>query len=86
MIKSLSFLDNLDFIASGNSVKEIVRSFKKVAKEVIEWRKQHVITYNTSTTKAVLFSKSDQQQRNKQLWEAKIKVGGEKISFNKKAM
>lgn len=83
---SLLFIDNLGFLASGSSVKEIVRSLKKVNKEVIEWEKQNAETYNTSKTKAVLFSKSYRQQLNKQLWKAKIEVGGEKILFNKKTM
>ena len=38
-VTSLLFVDDLAFIASGSSVKEIIGSFEKVAKEVIEWGK-----------------------------------------------
>lgn len=33
---SLSFVDDLCFIVSNNSVKEIVKALEKVAKKVIE--------------------------------------------------
>lgn len=45
----------------------------------------NAVTYDTSKTEAVLFSKSHRQRLNKQLRETKIKVGNEKISFNKEA-
>ncbi len=86
LVTSLSFVNDLSFIASGgSSVKEIVKALKKVAKEVMEWGRLNAITYDTSKTEAVFFSKSRQQQLNKQLREAKIKVESEKVSFNKEA-
>lgn len=39
LVTSLSFAEDLGFIASGSSVKEIVKALEKVAKEVIEWGK-----------------------------------------------
>ncbi len=36
LVTSLSSIDDLGFMASGSSVKEIVRALEKVAKEVIE--------------------------------------------------
>lgn len=45
----------------------------------------NVVTYDTSKTEARLFSKSRRQRLNKQPQETKIKVGNEKIRFNKKA-
>ena len=84
-VTSLSFIDDLGFIASGNSVKEVVKTLENVAKAVLEWGKQNAVTYDVSKTEAVLFSKSHRQRLSKQLREAKIKVGDEKISFNKEA-
>ena len=43
------------------------------------------MTYDTTKTEAVLFSKSYRQRLSKQLRETKIKVGGEHIMFNKEA-
>lgn len=82
MVTSLPFIDDLGFIASGSLVKEIVKALEKIAKEVIEWGRLNAITYNTSKTEAVLFHR---QRLNKQLRKAKIKIGNEKISFNKEA-
>ena len=58
-VMSFSFVDDLGSIASDSSVKEIVRAFEKVSKEVIKWGRQNAVTYDTSKTEAVLFSKSD---------------------------
>ena len=65
LVTSLSFVDDLGFIASGNSVKEIVKALEKVAKEVIEWGRLNAVTYGMSKTEAVLFSKSHRQWINK---------------------
>lgn len=85
MVKSLSFVDDLYFIASGSSGKELVKTVEKVAKTVLELGKQNAVIYDTSKTEALLFSKSHQQRFNKKLQEANIKVGDEKISLNKEA-
>ena len=42
-----------------------------------------MITYNTLKTEAVLFSKARWQKFNRQLLSTKIKVGSDRISFNK---
>ena len=36
LVKSLSFIDNLGFIASGSSVKEVVKTLEEVAQTVLE--------------------------------------------------
>lgn len=51
----LSFFDNFGFIASGSSVKELVKTLKNVVKEVIKWRKLNAVTYDISKTEAALF-------------------------------
>ena len=83
LVISLSFIDDLGFIVSGNSVKKIVKTFEKFAKDVIKWEKLNVVIYNMSKIEIVLFSKSHWQRLNKQLRKAKIKIKSEKILFNK---
>ena len=85
MVTSLSFVDDLGFIASGSSVKEVVKALGNVAQAVLELGGLNAVTYDVSKTEAVLFSKSHRQRLNKQLRQAKIKVGNKKISFNKEA-
>ena len=63
----LSFIDDLGFIASGSSVKKVVKTLENVAKAVLKWGGQNVVTYDVSTTEAMFFSKSHQQRLNKQL-------------------
>lgn len=74
----------MSFIAFGSPVKKIVKSFKKVAKEIIEWKIENAITYNKSKTEAKLFYKSYWQRLNIQFQDTKIKVNTEKILFIKK--
>ncbi len=67
LVTSLFFIDDLGFIASGSSVQEIVRILEKLAKEVIGWGRQNAVTYDTSKTEAVFFSKLHRQELSKQL-------------------
>ena len=61
----------------------MIKAFEKIAKEMIEWGRLNVVTYDKSKMKALFFSKSHCQWLNKQLWEAKIKIREGKISFQK---
>lgn len=81
----VSFIDDLGFIVSGSSVKEIVKALEKVAKEIIKWGRLNAVTYNTSKTEALLFSKSYWQWLNKQLQDVKIQVDIKSIPLNKEA-
>ena len=83
MVTSLSFVDDLGFIASGSLVKEVVKTLEEVPCTVLEWGTLNAVTYDTAKTEAVLFSKSHRQRLSKQLRETKLKVGNERISFNK---
>lgn len=60
-------------------------TLEKAAQTVLEWGILTPITYDTSKTEAELFSKSHRQRMNKQLQEAKIKFGNERIPFDKEA-
>ncbi len=83
LVTSLSFVDHLGFIASGSSVKEVVKTLEEIACTVLEWGTLNAVTYDTVKTEAVLFSKSHRQRLSEQLRETKLKVGNERISFNK---
>lgn len=82
---SLLFIDDLGFIASGKSVKEVAKSLEQVAKTVLDWGNSNSVSYDTSKTEAVLFSMSHRQCLSKQLQEKKITVGDEQIEFKKEA-
>ena len=84
-ITSLSFVDDLGFIAAGFSVKELAKTLGQVAQVVLEWGKFNAVTYDIAKTEAVLFSKSYCQRLNKQIAVVNIKIGTEKIKFNKEA-
>lgn len=55
LVISLLFVDNLGFIALGSFIKGIGKVFEKVIKEILKWKKQNTVIYNTSKSKAVIF-------------------------------
>lgn len=71
-IVSLSFVDDLGFIAPEVSVKEIAKTVEKVGKIVLEWGKKNVVTYDTAKTELVLFSRARQRHLNQQLRETML--------------
>lgn len=78
----LSFVDDLGFIASGASVKEIVKIFEKMGKIVLEWGEKNTVTCDMAKTELVLFSRACRQRLNQQLRETTFLVGGERIKSN----
>lgn len=43
LVTSFSFVDDLSFIVSGSSVKEMIKALEKVAKEIIEWGRLNAV-------------------------------------------
>ena len=66
-VVSLSFINDLGFIALGTSMKEIAKTLKKVSKVVLQWGKENAVIYNTGKTELVLFSKARPRCCNRQL-------------------
>ena len=70
-------------MALGSSVKNIALTLEKVAKTVLQWGKTNAVTYDTAKMEAMIFSKSYRQRLNGQIRETKIRVGDERVMFNK---
>ena len=49
----LSFVDDLGFIASGLSVKEIANTLEKVGRLISEWGRKNAVTYDMAKTRSV---------------------------------
>lgn len=71
----LLFVDNLSFIASRHSVRELAKILGQVAMVVLNWRKSNVFTRDLAKTEAVLFSKSHRQRLNKRIAKVNLKLG-----------
>lgn len=84
-IMSLSFVDDLGFVASGHSIKGIVKALEKVAQTVVGWGIANAVTYDIAKTEAVLFSRSHRQRLNRQISDTNIRIGTQTIKFNKEA-
>ena len=84
-IMSLLFVDDLGFVASGHSIKDIVKALEKVAQTVVGWGIANVVTYDIAKTEVVLFSRSHRQRLNRQISDTNIRIGTQTIKFNKEA-
>ena len=84
-IVSMSFIDDLGFIASEVSAKEIAKTLEKVRKIVLKWGEKNAMTYDTVKTELVLFSRACQQRLNQQFQETTVLIRREQIKFNKEA-
>ena len=84
-VSSLSFIDNLGFIAEGGSAKEVATTLEKVAAAVIEWGLQNAVSYNIDKIEAVLFTKAKPARLRDIIQRTKITVGPKTLSFNKEA-
>ncbi len=60
-VTSLSFVDDLGFIASGTSVQEVCKTLEIIVSSVFWWGLTNAVIYDISKTEAVLFSKSHRQ-------------------------
>ncbi len=60
-------MDDLGFLAAGNSVIEIRKILEKAEKITLDWGRRNAITYNIGETEAVLFSKARKQKLLEQL-------------------
>lgn len=78
-------MDDLGFIASWYSVKKLAKILGQVAMVVLNWGKSNAISYDLAEKEAVLFFKSHWQRLNKQIAKVDLKIGTEKIKFNKEA-
>lgn len=68
-VKCISFIDDLGFIICGQSNSKVEKLLEKAGRSALEWRAHNLVTYNTSKTEAILFSKARRQKLTKQLSE-----------------
>ena len=83
-ITCLSFIDDLGFLTADRSVSKIAKTLEKVGQIALEWGANNAVTYDTSKTEAVLFSRARRQKLTK-LLETRVRVGGETVCFKKEA-
>lgn len=60
-------MDDLGFLAAGNSAIEIRKILEKAGKMTLDWGKRNAVTDDIGKTKAVLFSKAKKQKLLEQL-------------------
>ena len=61
------FIDDLGFLIADRSISKIAKTLEKVGQIALEWGANNAVTYDTSKTEAVLFSRARRQKLTKLL-------------------
>lgn len=75
---SLSFMDDLGFLVSGNSVTSLV----KTGEAVLKWGLSNAVTYDIAKTEAMLFSKARGKRVKKDIAAIRLVFGEQELKFN----
>lgn len=84
-ITCLSFMENLGFLAAGNSVLEIKKALEKAGKINLDCGTRNAITYDISKMEAIMFFKDRNQKLVTQLTNTGLRFGGQTVWFNQEA-
>lgn len=68
----LCFIDDLRILVSNYSIKNIVKTFEKVAQKVVKWENMNIGIYNIVKMEAVIFSRLYYQWLYKQITQINI--------------
>lgn len=78
-------MDDLGFLASGNSIQEVVTmSHGKTGEAVLKWGLSNAVTYDIKT-EAILFSKARSKRVKKEIAAIRLVFGEQGAKFNDKA-
>lgn len=83
-VTCLFFIDNLGFLAAGNSVIELKKKLKKAGKIIFDWKKHNAVIYNINIINAMLFFKTRKYKLLEQLIVILLKFSGQTSKFNQK--
>ena len=57
-VRGLSFVDDVMWLATGTSVREVSGALERAASEVVRWGEQNAVAFESRKTEAILFSRS----------------------------
>jgi retron-type reverse transcriptase len=82
-IITLSFTDDITFLAPGKIVKDIQDALTNAEEQVIAWSLLNNVKFDVEKTEAILFTKKRKIRQN--LLNYNIKIQSYNIKFNKEA-
>lgn len=82
---SVSFMDDLGFLASGNSIQEVANCLEKTGEAVLRWGLSNAVTYDIAKTEAILFSRARNKKAKEEMAATRLRFGEQEIKFNNKA-
>lgn len=82
-VTGLSFVDDITWIASGRSVREISEQLSRASRLAIRWGQTNAATFEIRKTEAILLSRSRRHWRDK--INEGVRVGDQTIPYNRRA-
>lgn len=84
-IISLSFMNDLGFLASRNSFQEVASCLEKTGKAVLRWGFSNAVIYEIAKTEAILFSQTRSKKVKDEISAIRLTFGEQEIRFKNKA-
>lgn len=81
--RGLSFVNDMLWLVTGTSVKEVAKKLERSAGEAVKWGERNAISFESRKMEAILFSRNRRYWRDRR--EEYIKVQGRTVPFNRKA-
>lgn len=78
-------MDDLGFLASGDSIQEVAISLEKTGEAVLRWELANAVTFNIAKTEAILFSRARSKKVREEITNARLVLGGQEVKFNNTA-
>lgn len=72
---SVSFMDDLGFLDSGNSIQEVATNLEKTGKVVLRWGLANAVTFDIAKTQAILFTKARNKKAKEVIKNTKLVFG-----------
>lgn len=73
---SVSFIDELEFLASGNLVWEVTTSLEKTGETVLNWGLDNIVPYDMAKTEAILFTKARSKKAKEEILATRLVFRG----------
>ena len=82
-VRSLSFVDDVTWVAQGRSVQEVRAKLEAAARRAIGWGGTNGVSFEAGKTEAILFSRNRRHWRDR--GHERIRIGDHRIPFNARA-
>ncbi len=75
-------MDDMRFLASGNSIQKVAIRLDKTDEAVFRWRLANAVTFDIANSETILFLRARSKKIRKEITNTRLEFGGQEIKFN----